>query len=174
MATEERAAVVAGVHEPRQRSHELLAAIGGLSPPEPASRWWGGDPLASPRLRNIWMFRGDRLMSESDVDREIVRLARALQSSMHNILASVIDLEPADRAVAMRDTEPLRRVSIRLDQALAEYDRLRKLLDLAGREPPSRRIVRGGRRSGQCRGGAARPARPKTSVIRYSTYVQIT
>ena len=50
MATEERAAVVDGVRELRQRAHNLPAAISGLSPSELSSRWWSGDPKASPRL----------------------------------------------------------------------------------------------------------------------------
>jgi hypothetical protein len=53
MATEERAAVSAGVRELRERVRGLEAAIAGLSPAELSSRWWGGDPEASPRLRTV-------------------------------------------------------------------------------------------------------------------------
>ena len=62
-------------------------------------------------------------------DREIVRLARVLRSSMHEIQAAVVDLEPAELAVGLRDIEPLRRVCRQLDEELAEFDRLQKLSD---------------------------------------------
>jgi hypothetical protein len=85
-------------------------------------------------------------MNESQIDQEVVRLARVLQSSMHEILAAVDDLEPEGRAVALRDTEPLRLISRRMDQDLAEYGRLRDLPDpplCRGRRP--RRASGGGR-----------------------------
>ncbi len=53
MATEERAAVAAGVHELHDRARELSRLVGRLSPMELSSRWWGGDPEASPRLRAV-------------------------------------------------------------------------------------------------------------------------
>ncbi|SRR5579883_1025024 len=81
-------------------------------------------------------------MSESKADQDVVRLARALQKSMHEILAVVDDLEPEERAVAIRETEPLRLISRRMDRDLAEYDRLRNLLaPPSGRGRRSRRVV---------------------------------
>jgi hypothetical protein len=97
-------------------------------------------------------------VSDRDIDHEVVRLARVLQSSMHEILASVVNLGPADLAAAMRATEPLRLVSHQLDQALAEYDRLQKPLDLpVCRERQPQRTIRGGCRTGPSRRGADRP-----------------
>ena len=74
----------------------------------------------------------------SDTDREVVRLARVLRSAMHEILAAVVDLEPAELAVGLRDIEPLRRICRRLDEDLAVFDRLQ--------EPSSRPACRGPRR----------------------------
>jgi hypothetical protein len=74
----------------------------------------------------------------SDTDREIVRLARVLRSAMHEILAAVVDLEPAELAVGLRDTEPLRRICRRLDEDLAEFDRLQKLVDRPACRGPRR------------------------------------
>jgi hypothetical protein len=85
----------------------------------------------------------------SDTDREIVRLARVLQSSMHEILAAVDDLEPAELAAGLRDTEPLRRISRRLDENLAQFDRLQELSDRpACRGPRCCRLNRDGRLPG--------------------------
>jgi hypothetical protein len=88
-------------------------------------------------------------VSDRDVNREIVRFARILQSSIHDILAVVDNLDPADLAAGLRETEPLRRISLQLDQDLAVYDRLQVPLDLpACRERGSRRVNRGRRRAG--------------------------
>lgn len=85
----------------------------------------------------------------SDTDREIVRLARLLQSAMHEILTAVVDLEPAELAVGLRETEPLRRICRRLDEDLAEYDRLQKLSDRpACRGRRCCRLIRDGRLPG--------------------------
>jgi hypothetical protein len=85
----------------------------------------------------------------SDTDRKIVRLARVLQSAMHEILAAVGDLEPAELAVGLRETEPLRRISRRLDDYLAEFDRLQELSDRpACRGPRCCQLIRDGRLPG--------------------------
>jgi hypothetical protein len=85
----------------------------------------------------------------SDTDREIVRLARVLRSAMHEILAVVADLEPAELAVGLRETEPLRRISRRLDENLVEYDRLQELFNRpACRGPRCCRLIRDGRLAG--------------------------
>jgi hypothetical protein len=85
----------------------------------------------------------------TDTDREIVRLARVLRSAMHEILAAVVDLGPAELAVGLRDTEPLRRICRRLDEDLAEYDRLQELFNRpACRGPRCCRLIRDGRLPG--------------------------
>jgi hypothetical protein len=81
----------------------------------------------------------------SDTDRDIVRLARVLRSAMHEILATVVDLEPAELAIGLREIEPLRRICRRLDEDLAEFDRLRKHSDRpACRGPRCCRLDRDG------------------------------